>query len=90
VANHLAELAGAGVFDVDVGRVDVTGHRREQVDVFRTQGADQLGEVADLDLVEGAVLDELGGGMFHEGSLLCALQHGILDAANDCQKWKNV
>jgi hypothetical protein len=59
VADHLAELARAGELRVDVGGVDVARHHREQVDVFGAEGADQVGGVADGDLVECPVLDEI-------------------------------
>ncbi len=66
VGDHLLEHAALGVFGIDVGRVDVARHDGEELDVLRLEGADEGGAVADLDLVEGAVLDVLHG--FHDGS----------------------
>ena len=54
-----------GELGVDMGRIDVARHRREQLDVLRPQGAREAGEVADLDLVEGAVLDIFRCGSRH-------------------------
>jgi len=74
VADDFAELAGAGEFGVDVGRVHVAGHDGEEVDVVGPQGADELGTVAHLDLVEGAVLDEVGDVAIHGQCVSVAMQ----------------
>ena len=74
VAHHLAELARAGKLGVDVGRVDIARHHRKQVDVLGAQGADQVGGVADGDLVEGPVLDEIVGFDGHGSFLNSAMQ----------------
>jgi hypothetical protein len=71
VADHLAELARAGELRVDVGGVDVARHHREQVDVFGAEGADQMGGVADGDLVECPVLDEIVSFDGHDVSWFC-------------------
>ena len=44
---------------IDVLRVDVARHRREQLDVGGGQRALDAGAIADRDLVEGAVADDL-------------------------------
>jgi hypothetical protein len=61
VADHLAELAGAGKLRVHVGGVDVARHHRKKVDVFGAQGADQERGIAHGDFVKGPVLDEIVG-----------------------------
>ena len=50
-------LSLLGVFLVDVGRVHIAGHHREQLDVPPHQRALDGGDLADLDLVKRAVLD---------------------------------
>jgi hypothetical protein len=59
VRDHFMEPAALRVVLVDVGRVDVARHDREQLDVPKRQATPQRGRVADVDLVERAVLDHV-------------------------------
>ena len=58
VRDDLAELRRAGVFRIDVGRIDVARHDGEHLDVFGPQGAHQRGSVADGDFRVDAILDD--------------------------------
>ena len=61
VGDDLVEHVAPGVLLVHVGRVDVPRHRGEDADIILGKGADEAGGVADLDLVEGPVLDVVHG-----------------------------
>ena len=57
VGDDLVEQIGLGVGLVDMGGIDVPGHDGEKLDVFAPQRSNQLGRLANLDLVECFVLD---------------------------------
>lgn len=59
MADDFAEAAVEGVFRVDVGRVDVAGHDGEQLDVLLGERAHQGGAVARLDVLEGAIFNDV-------------------------------
>ncbi len=59
MSDHFAELAVLRVFRIDVRRVDVAGHHREQHDVLLGERSRQRGAVTDLYFVERPVLEVL-------------------------------
>src|SRR5262245_33075322 len=59
VADHLAETTAHRIFRIDVRRIDVPGHDGKQCDVLLGKRALELGNLANLDFIKGAVLDKL-------------------------------
>ena len=57
VGDDRVEAVAAGILLVDVGGVDIARHHREQLDVPPAQRALEDGGLADLDLLERAILD---------------------------------
>ena len=55
VNDDMAENVTCRILRVEMGRIDVAGHRREQLDVIGFDEAHQRGRVADGEFVEGAV-----------------------------------
>ena len=62
MADDLVEHVGFGIGSVQMRRIDIAGHYREEIDIFLRQRPDRGSLVAETDLVEGSVLDHLGGG----------------------------
>ena len=66
MTDDLVEHVGFGIGGVEMGRVDVARHDREEVDIFLRQRPDRFGLIADTDLVEGSVLDHRGARRGHD------------------------
>ena len=72
VRDHAVEQRVLRVLRIEVGRIGVSGHGGEGLDVSQGQRAQQTGALADLQLIEGDVLYPLGGGRV----VLCGIHAG--------------
>jgi len=75
MADHFMRGPLLGEFGVEVGRVDVAGDGGEERNVLGAQRARQLRRLADLDFVEGVILDGFAGEGRHGQNSVFALQH---------------
>ena len=49
----------AGVFCVDVGRVDIASQHHEEVEISLAQGTHQARRLTRLDLIKGPIFDQV-------------------------------
>jgi hypothetical protein len=70
----------AGVFGIQVCRIDVAGYDRKQFNILESYDARNACAVADTDLVEHTVLDQCDCG--------CALVHDGLSALQNVKPWR--